>query len=454
MSSLKIVGNTDTSGSDVVLCMAPGTPGYNPAWYALANTGIFWDPANLSGLASDNNSGASALLPVLTWAEILRRFGSDSQVLAPGQNLIVNKMSTQTLNVDPVFCFARVSDGGYAALIDTLVVFAAASAAGVVTLASQSGGTDLTIATMPAGTTAGMLVFNSTRGGYAFVKSIAAGTATMCQPLNTALCTTIGVPTLALGTNWQTGDSITVYAIPNLTNLKAWRPTGGDLTAGGAACVGWVQFTQVADSSGAATALYPMVCDCASLVFSCCYIAPRLHMTSFAGRGFGDTLLNCYMAGAVVDFGGNCEIYGGTVVTTLAFDGESGANIGGNCIVQGATTTQGVVQTSGTHFVGNVTVNGGSVMKMTAIGGVWGAAGMQVQPAAAFLNTSGSAWVTAYLATGAMTLNGITTGSYFTAATGLWSAPTTINPTNLDAAPGAQGALQDPQTGAKFCAAS
>ena len=39
---------------------APGTPGYNPAWYSLANTGVYWDPANLSGTASDSNSGAGS----------------------------------------------------------------------------------------------------------------------------------------------------------------------------------------------------------------------------------------------------------------------------------------------------------------------------------------------------------------------------------------------------------
>lgn len=432
---------------------APGTPGYNPAWYSLANTGVYWDPANLSGTASDSNSGASALLPVLTWAEILRRFGSDSPVLAPGQNLIVNKMSAQTLNVDPVFCFARVSDGGYAALIDTLVVFAAASAAGVVTLASQSGGTDLTIATMPAGTTAGMLVFNSTRGGYAFVKSISSGTATMCQPLNTALCTTINVPTLALGTNWQTGDSITVYAIPNLTNLKAWRPTGGDLTAGGAACVGWVQFTQVADSSGAASSEYPFVCDCASNVLSCCYIAPRLNVSTLNGRGFGATLLNCYMAGAVVVFNGESMLYGGTVVGALAFNGASAQNVSGNCIVQGTTGVQGIVQTSGAHYIGQITVNAGSVFKLTTQGGAWGAAPVAVAiNAACHLAVGLTSWVTDYLLTGAMTFQlGLTTGTYFTPATGLWSGPTTVNPINLDAAPGVLGSIMDAATGARFC---
>ena len=70
---------------------APGTPGYNPAWYSLANTGVYWDPANLSGTASDSNSGAASVSAVRSWNEIIRRFGSDSPLQTPGKNIIINK---------------------------------------------------------------------------------------------------------------------------------------------------------------------------------------------------------------------------------------------------------------------------------------------------------------------------------------------------------------------------
>src|SRR5208282_1908969 len=54
VGALKVAGSNDTSGTDVVLCFRPGTSGYNPAWYTLANTGIAWDPV----AGNDNASGA------------------------------------------------------------------------------------------------------------------------------------------------------------------------------------------------------------------------------------------------------------------------------------------------------------------------------------------------------------------------------------------------------------
>jgi len=442
---------------------APGTPAYNPTWYALANTGIFWDPANLSGLASDNNSGASALLPVLTWAEIVRRFGSDSPTMAPGNNAIINKLSAQTLNVDPVFFFPRLSNGGYSALIDTLVVFAAASAAGTVTLLSAAGGTDMTIANMPAGTTAGMLVYNSSIGGgtgaYAFVKSMAGSTATMCQPMNANLCTTIGIPTFALGTNWATGNTIVVYNIPNLTNLKAWRPIGsGDVSAGGAvACVGWVQFTQIADSSGAANSEYPLVCDGANAVLSCCYVANRVNLIALSGRNQGVSVINCYMVGNVLSYGATMAIYGGTIVGALTAISTAGSSavVDGNLIVQGVTLIQsGCLQVNHVHFIGNITVSPGATLKYIGGAAMFGAAAVSVGQNAAFVNASGASWVASYLLTGAMTLGASATGSYYTPGTGLWVGGVNVTPANLDAAPGVQGALSNPQTNARFCAAA
>jgi len=94
MGALKVAGSNDTSGTDVVLCFRPGTSGYNPAWYTLANTGIAWDPV----AGNDNASGAPGNA-VQTWDEITRRFGNDSPTLDPGKNAIINKLSAGA-NVD------------------------------------------------------------------------------------------------------------------------------------------------------------------------------------------------------------------------------------------------------------------------------------------------------------------------------------------------------------------
>src|SRR5271155_1444494 len=65
---------------------APGTAAYNPSWYALTN--IYWDPAGTSG-GNDTNSGEEGA-PVLTWAEIIRRYGSFTPIMPYGQTTIVH----------------------------------------------------------------------------------------------------------------------------------------------------------------------------------------------------------------------------------------------------------------------------------------------------------------------------------------------------------------------------
>ena len=127
---------------------APGTPAYNPAWYALANTGIYWDPQ----AGSDQNSGAAGS-PLLTWGEAVRRFGGDSPTLGYGKNCIVNQLTTQPAGQDPPAFAPPLSGGGRCVLLGTLAVVQAAFVAGVVTQPTiAAAGTLLTVATMPVGT--------------------------------------------------------------------------------------------------------------------------------------------------------------------------------------------------------------------------------------------------------------------------------------------------------------
>lgn len=422
-------------GNEQQRLSAPGTPAWNPGWYAM--TDIYWDP--VAGL--DTNSGAIGF-PVATWAEIIRRYGNEMPIMNVGQNVTIHKLSAQTLNVDPVFFFPRLSNGGYAALIDTLVVFAGPQAAGTVTLLNKAAGTDLTVAGMPAGTTAGMYVFNSTSGSYAFVVSITSGTATMTQPVPTANVTTIGLPTGALGTNWATGDTITVYNKPNLTNLKSWHPFGGDVN-GSAACVGWLQWTQIADASGTAAAEYPMVNNCASTVMSGCYIAPRLQVSVLAGRGFGNFVLGCFTNIAIV-YSGECEFYGGVIAGTFTNQGV-GTTLDGNVIVVGGTSITGAFTIVGSvHFTASIGVQGGVLRVGTTI---WGQAGITLFPGSIYENATASTFVLTLLTSGSLLLGSNATGSSFTPGTGLWTSAIALTPANIDANNG----LQDPLTGARFC---
>jgi hypothetical protein len=395
------LGPTGSSGSGSA-GPAPGTPAWNPTWYAA--TDIYWDPVS----GSDANTGVNIGSPVQHWAEVVRRYGSDSPEMNYGQNATFHKLSSQPAGQDPVFFFPRISGGGYAALVDTLVTFAGPVAAGTVTLLNKSAGTDLTVASMPGGTTAGMLVFNSTSGSYAFVVSMSGSTATLTQPIPTTNITTVGLPAGALGTNWVTGDTITIYNL-NATNLKAWRPIGGDVI-GSAACVGWVQFTTIVDPSGSAAAEHGMVCDCASLVYSACSIAPTLRMSALNGLVQGNWLQGCYVSARVVNEAGPCEIYAGVNQSVTILSGSPNSQVvDGNAILKGTTAIYSGTLMGSVHLTGTVEVLTNSFLGFSV--SLWGAGQLTVAPGGICQNQTSTTWASTLLLSGGLSFGGVDFGS-------------------------------------------
>ena len=430
----------NTAG-DLVAVGTPGTAAFNPAWYAV--TDIYWDPANLTGFASDANTGTSAGAggPLLTFREIVRRYGSNRPQMNPAQNVTVHKLSGQPNDSDPVFFWPQCSGGGFCALLDTLVVFTGPSSSNVVTLLNKGAGTDLTVSGI-AGVAVGMVVHNNTSGSYAYVKSVAAGVATMTQPVPDANVNTIGIPSGALGTNWVSGDSLTTYNLPNALYLKAWEVAGGDVN-GSAACVGWVQFSQIIDV-GTTTSELAVINRCASTVFSCCFFGTRVHCSTLAGRGDGIFFLNCFFDNAVVVYASECEIYSGYMASTLAQQGI-GVLLDGNLIIAGTTTASGLTEFGSVHVAGALNLLAGFV-RINAGGTVWGAGLITVETASTFSIRSGNTFAASLLTTGGFNLNLNSTGSYFTPGTGLWTSAVALTAANMDTNNG----LQDPQSGARF----
>ena len=434
---------------------APGTPTWNPSWYAATDgahtTFICWDPATGSDAASPGTATSCGACSVgstslLTFAEIVRRYGSAAPTLIYGQNVQVCKSSAQSTGVDPVFFAPRLSGGGYAALVDTLVAAGTQFAGGVlgtVTPLSQSGGTDMTIASMPAGATAGMYIFDSQVGGYAFIESMSGTTATVTQPLNTSVVTTITLPSLALGTAWSTGDTATLYNIPNLTNLKAWQCVGGDLASSASVC--WVQWTQIADSSGGGTSVFILMNNSAESVLSGVYVAPRLHATAYVGRGNGNTIQGSFLKSAVVGTG---QFNFGADFCASSF--QAGPSDTTTSVLNGNTslaTTLSVhsggiqVNTGGLHVNGSTTVNQGQIELQAPL---WGATGVTCQGASVVYDNSGS-WAANFLWTGSNLFGTSSTGSRYVSA-GVNVDGLTINVGVLSDA----GSLFNPNSGSRF----
>ena len=126
---------------------APGTPGYNPAWFAA--TQVYVDPLNGSDAAAGTSSGA----PLKTWAEVVRRYGSNQPTFNYGQSCAYFFLNSQTAGTDPIFFEPRVSGGGQALLEAVPAQVGPSFVGGAVTAKARGApGTLLQVAGMPAGT--------------------------------------------------------------------------------------------------------------------------------------------------------------------------------------------------------------------------------------------------------------------------------------------------------------
>ena len=365
-----------------------------------------------------------------------------------GQNVTVHQLTAQPAGQDPVFFWPKISGGGYVALVGTLVQFAAASTATTVVQINKSAGTDMTVSGLAGGITAGMLVHNNTSGSYAFIQSVSAGVATMCQPFSDAQTTTPSLFAPAIPTAWATSDSMTVYNIPPSCNLKAWRAEGGDVL-GSAASICWANFIQVADIGGHTSDFF-ILNDNAQTTFSACYFGPRVSVGCFNGRNYDTMLLGCFFASNLTT-SGTLGLFGGCIQGNWTNLGVQLGATDCNLIVMGTVGLYELTTIGSVHFAGvTVTMDSNALLRIqnitTGAGPfVWGAASLVLLPGAVYFNQSGTTFAASLLLNGALKLGAATTGSKY--AAGVWTDGITITAANLDTNNG----LQDPATGARFC---
>ena len=394
---------------------APGTPAYNQAWYAA--TAIFWDPAGTAG-GSDKNSGTVIGSPVLTFAEIVRRYGSSSPILNYGQNVTITLLSSQPANTDPVSFTPKVSGGTRVTLLGTLAVVVAAFAGGAVTAKVQATGTRLQIATMPAAAAVNQLVFNSTRGSYAFIDKMVGATATVTQPLAQAFVTVPGTfPTE--DNTWTTGDTLVISQCPAV-NLKRWAPSGGDVTAGGAQSGGLVQFCNIVDPSGTGATQYPHICDAGVNILAACQIGTGLTVTQLAssnGALCGAGVFGCEVAGQFEWYGndGRGIFLGGFAGGAFGGSGRivgNGLFVTADAYLHGSITIRaGWTDFSNVFADGSISINAGGVLINSNAGILWGAASLVVGPACTYFNFTGTTFAATLLLTGTLQLGLLTTGT-------------------------------------------
>ena len=426
-----------------LLGSAPGTSGYNPAWFAAPD--VYWDPQ----AGSDAADGLTALTPIATFAELVRRYGSDSPVMPFGQSLTVHQLSAQNANSDPVYFAPRLSGGGQAVLLVTLQVLQAAFVAGVVTArVIGAPGTRLQVAGI-AGAAAKQYVFNQTRNSYASIDAVAVGVATMGQPLTAAsvAAPAAGAPAPTEDNTWATGDTMVVYQ-RQLTNLIAWDPIGGDVSAANKQSCGWVQWARIPDTQGGANTRTPHTGRTCFTTLSDCQVDGTLVCTTLDGSY---QIIGGDYTGSVRCVGGNGTHSGGIYraginhfAGTLTF--QAGMVIHGNWNVKSpGIFTQGDVFADGTMNIGN---SGTGELYWT--GQLWGSFAVNTSAGSSCINASGSTWVLGFLTTGALKLGTSGTGSTYTGA-GVMVDGVAITPANIDAGGAGGAGIFNPRTGARFC---
>ena len=397
----------------------PGQSSYNAGWFA--RTDVYWDPAGTHGGSNANSGGVG--FPVLTWAEITRRYGGIFAVMNYGQSVRIHQLSAQPAGADPIFAEFECSGGGQA-ILDTTAAwtnpganFAAGALGGGFGFAgavATAGGTPMTIAGVPGYVVAGTILFNPTRTSYTVVKSVGGGTATCGQPQTSAtLMSTATLPAPAVDNDWVAGNLLTpITATP--CNLKRFSAKGGDVSAGGQPSGVWVIGASFPDTSVSGASELAISNIAACTVFVLCSFPVRTQLSSLEGRGNVVYLLGCYHAGAVAVFGILGSMFG-CVVT-------NGVTAVGGLLVQNNTCISGAVNAASSLAWGGVTVHDawsdstwsagpGAKIEVTS-GPFWGSWSVVLDPNATMWNGSGSTWVlAAALTTGTLKFGSLTVGT-------------------------------------------
>jgi len=421
--------------SNVTLSTFAGT---NSPAVSGATTQATWaiDPQNVSGTASDANSGEGGVgstVALLSFREVVRRWGSNRPVL--NQVTTVTYLSSGTA-ADTVDVQAK----GEGALVfqgpgSTGTPLFSGVIAGHVAFSTATGIPESI--TAYAGAAVGQMVVNTTRANsVAFVLAVSGGVATLAQPQAPSTVSGAGAPV----TTWANGDAIHAFVLPAVFVARASYEASAFASPAGVAF-------QHLNVSG----LFPWI-----------------------GGGFSSWLIEATSVGSengmgILRSGVQTIIYNGAHVLRGGPSSAGPLQENGNDGVVGVLMTGGGVieafDVDTFYAEQNVTFactgtcrslnNDGGILQLpsTALnvsdgcyelaGAVHSGGGSE--GTAAILNMTnsarcayGSTATATFLASLILTLNDETTGFSRTAA-GTWAGGITINVTNLDAAAGVAG---------------
>jgi hypothetical protein len=428
----------------------------NP-YATLAIGNLYWDPV----AGSDDATGLSGA-PLATFGEIQRRCGSNSPQMVYGKSLVIHQLSSQPLSVDPVIFEPFMPGGGNLVLLGTLTPVGSTFAAGTVTAKARvAGANPMSVAGFPGGAAATNLVYNSTRGSWSTIDSIASGVASLCQPFAAAGLTTVQFPIQQSGTvlveddTWTAGDTLQVYSKVN-TNLKLFQArAANDSVITSNKPVVWIQNIHVPDPSGLIGWSVLGVGGENNHVTSLCSFEPFINSNMYAS-GYGiDGPSTSVFYGCMFQGGGQFRfkhIVGGSTNTALKnfTNFNDGCVFDGDIILHGSINVKGRYSNCGYALIASnslMLIDHGAVLLIrpewfpAAIlyGNDFGLSGPN--SAAAPSISWGSS-----LKVSVIVMDSLSTGSYRSGSTWVDGVPLTSS--NLDTF----GGLQNTSTGSRFMA--
>jgi hypothetical protein len=426
--------------AQLALERAKGTASFkflqNPYWQQQT---WFIDPANVTGLASDTNSGVDATHPLLTYAELLTRWGTSAPVHTNGDLTITFLSSQPNPAADPVFCDVIMTAGNLI-LQGTITtpLFANETLSGVVARAAPNQRWNCIIsAVTPGSTTIDLLVHDTTAGAWFMTYADAGGGAFEITEPN-QLDSPFG-PTLQPISD---GDTVNVY-----------RPVAVNVVSFNAVCIGSFAFSPPQMQ-------YMTVTDGSTP-------GPFSGLVMLAGGLFSNTAIGCAFLNQLTATGGAfsaaCATQRGLIVNstsgalfydccgidahidgfnfgTIYLDGYTLLDVGAFFIANGRFGL-GLVNVRGNLTFPNASVEGYEAVDISVGGLDYNQASVQGNCTIGI--SCGSQLVYQGLAVATMPgvtqlkMDGATTASSFDGAT--WYGGINLTPANLDAAVGAAG---------------
>jgi len=404
-------------------------------------TAWFVDSANTSTTASDENTGLTSGTALRTKAEIVRRWGTNSPTLN-GINVVITYLSTEAAggndpgNFSPNFL-------NKATLTHTCALPASSFTGTLLAVTAKntgSGNSSLqsTFTVVTGAVAANMLLVNTTRGNSrAFAQRIiSGGNWQLSQPMTPWTINT-GYAATEVNT-WANGDAIIGYTLTsidlaNITGLTVETNSTGTLgshivynldfnspNGGFDACVfGDKCNFKVIECSFHRSIQAKCIPTPQSLFANCCSFATGL--VSMTGDGVETQWVAGVLQGTLISL----PLLSFNIVSdAIVLPGAAGIVAGSNIVFTSAFLDGGTLSLYGQATVDNV---------------LYGTGGINV--VAGSLLLLGTSATASLRTSGAIKLNGLTTGYSNVTAAGVVTVHggITVNGTNLDAAAGAAG---------------